>query len=126
MVAPQYRSGSKKRVSRRIPSGKTVVHYKQGKPRKNHCGRCGRALQGTPNANPSEIRKMSHSERIPTRTYAGILCSDCTESLMRYVTRFKAKFGYPEFSDMEINRDLTIEKFLPKGWFSNISKGEIH
>ncbi len=125
MVAPQYRSRSKKRVSRRMPGGKTVLHYKQGKPDKNHCGRCGKPMQGVPNANPSKMRKMSRSERIPTRIYAGILCADCTESLMRYITRSEAKFGYPEFSDMEIQRDLTIEKFLPRGWFSGISKGSV-
>ncbi len=123
MVAPKYRSGSKKRVFRRTPGGRTVVHYKHGKPSKNHCGRCGKPLQGTPSANPLEIRKMRHSERVPTRPYAGVLCSDCTESLMRYVTRFEAKFGYPEFSDLEIERDLTIEKFLPRDWFSGINKG---
>lgn len=123
MVAPKYRSRSKKRISRKTPGGRTVMHYKQKKPSKNHCGRCGRSLQGTPNASPSGIRKMRHSERAPTRAYAGVLCPGCTENLIAYVTRFEVKFKYPEFSDMELGRDLTIEKFLPRGWFSNISKG---
>ena len=123
MVAPKYRSGSKRRISRRTPGGRTVLHYKGGKPGSNHCGRCGKPLQGTPKLNQAEIRKVSHSKRVPERAYAGVLCSDCTESLLRYVTRFEVKFGYPEYSDMELGRDLTIEKFLPKGWFSGISKG---
>ena len=123
MVAPKNRSGSRKRISRRTPGGRTVLHYKKKKSGRALCGRCGKPLQGTPKSNYADIRKMSRSERAPTRAYAGVLCSDCTEGLQRYVTRFEVKFGYPEYADMEVSRDLTIEKFLPKGWFSEISRG---
>ena len=122
MVAPMYRSRSKKRRSIRTPGGKSVIHYKKKKVSKHHCGRCGNALSGVPNAIPSAIGKMSKSERIPERPYAGVLCSDCTEALMRYTTKFEVKFGYPEFADMDFKRDLTIEKFLPRGWWTEISK----
>ena len=122
MVAPMYRSRSKKRRSIRTPGGKSVIHYKKKKVSKHHCGRCGNALSGVPNAIPSVIGKMSKSERIPERPYAGVLCSDCTEKLMRYTTKFEVKFGYPEFADMDFKRDLTIEKFLPRGWWAEISK----
>lgn len=125
MVAPRLRSRSKKRVYRRTPGGKTVIHYKRKKPNKHKCGRCGKPLSGVPNAIPSRIRKMRKSERVPKRPYAGILCSDCTEKLFRYRTRFEVKFNYPEFADMDLRRDLTIEKFLPRGWWDRIKNASI-
>lgn len=124
MVKPMLRSRSKKRVQRRTPGGKIVTHYKKEKPGKQKCGRCGKLLSGVPNAVPLDVRKMSKSERVPTRPYAGVLCPRCTEDLVRYSTRFEVKFNYPEFSEMGLMRDLTIEKFLPRGWFDSISKGK--
>lgn len=122
MVKPMLRSRSKKKVQRRTPGGRTVTHYKKKKPAKQKCGRCGRLLSGVPNTIPSEVRKLSKSERVPTRPYAGVLCAKCVEDLVRYTTRFEVKFNYPEFSGMDLMRDLTIEKFLPRGWFDSISK----
>ena len=122
MVAPRYRSRSKKRKHKTTPSGRQITHYERKKTAKHKCGRCGKALSGTPSDIPSRIRKMTRSQRVPERPYSGILCTTCTESLERYVTKFEVKSNYPDFSDMELKRDLTIEKFLPKGWYQNISK----
>jgi len=122
MVAPRYRSRSKKRKHKTTPGGKQVTHYDRKKPGRNHCGRCGKALSGAPSGIPSKIRGMSRSQRAPKRPYGGVLCTGCVETLERYVTKFEIKFNYPEFNDMELGRDLTIEKFLPKGWYEEMSK----
>ncbi|MEA3255668.1 MAG: 50S ribosomal protein L34e [Candidatus Altiarchaeota archaeon] len=122
MVKPMLRSRSKKKVQRRTPGGKTVTHYKKKKPGKQHCGRCAKILTGVPNTIPSKVRELSKSKRVPTRPYAGVLCAKCVEDLIRYTTRFEVKYGYPEFSEMELRRDLTIEKFLARGWFDSMSK----
>jgi large subunit ribosomal protein L34e len=124
MVSRHLRSRSIKRRSVRVPGGKSVVHYNKEKPKKHSCGRCGKELHGTPNAIPSEIRSMRKTERVPEKPYAGILCGECLEDLMRYKTKFEVKFQYPEFSEMDFNRDLTIEKFLPGGWWKDVSAGK--
>lgn len=121
MVKPMLRSRSKKKVQRRTPGGRTVTHYKQKKTGKRQCGRCNKLLAGVPNTAPSKVRELSKSRRVPTRPYAGVLCAKCVEDLVRYITRFEVKYSYPDFSEMELRRDLTIEKFLPKGWFDSLS-----
>lgn len=124
MVSRHLRSRSIKRRSVRIPGGKSVVHFGKEKPKKHSCGRCGKELHGTPNAIPIKIRNMRKTERVPEKPYAGVLCGECLEDLMRYKTKFEVKFQYPEFSEMDFNRDLTIEKFLPGGWWKDISSGK--
>jgi large subunit ribosomal protein L34e len=122
MVAPMYRSRSKKRRQVRTPGGKTVTHYKRKKPKENHCGRCGKPLQGVPNYIPSEMKELGKSEKVPERPYAGVLCTGCVEKLIRYKTRFEVKSKYPEFKDLDVVRDLTIEKFLPAAWWDGLQK----
>ncbi len=124
MVAPQYRSRSKKRKKVKVPGGATVTHYKKKKPSKHVCGRCGKPLTGVPNKIPSELKKLSKTEKIPKRPYAGVLCTECTDKLFRYRTRFEAKNNYPEYTDLEIRRDLTIERYLPLNWWDNLSNKE--
>ncbi|ODS37392.1 hypothetical protein BEH94_04535 [Candidatus Altiarchaeales archaeon WOR_SM1_SCG] len=124
MVSRQLRSRSKKRRSVRTPGGKAIIHYGKKKPKKHHCGRCRKELTGVPNAVPSKIRKMRKTERIPERPYAGVLCGECMENLMRYKTKYEIKFNYPGFSGMDFSRDLTIEKFLPGGWWQEISSAK--
>lgn len=107
MVRPQFRSRSIKKVKRRTPGGKLVTHFRKEKTGKPKCGRCTKTIMAT--------------ERI----YGGTLCANCVESLLRYVTRFEAKFHYLEYAEMNIQRDLTIERFLPLNWFKDVSSGKI-
>ncbi len=122
MVAPRLRSRSKKRMQVKTPGGETVIRYKRKKPSKHTCGMCKKTLGGTPNAIPSKIGKMTKSQKVPERMYAGVLCNECTEALVRYRTRLEVKYSNEDFKDIEFQRDLTIEKFLPVGWFAAISK----
>jgi len=113
---------TKVKIKVRTPKGKNVFRERKKKPNKAHCGRCKKPLGGVESRIPSEMRKLAKSEKIPTRKYAGVLCANCLEKLLRYKVRFEAKFSNPEFKDLELHRDLTIEKFLPRGWFASISK----
>ena len=124
MTSPRHRSRSVKKRKVRMPGGNTLTHYRKGKPSKHKCGRCGKILPGVPSKNRSDAKKMKKSERIPSRAYAGNLCNECVDSLVRYRTRFEAKFGYPDFSDLELRRDLTLERFLPRGWWQEVSGGK--
>jgi len=122
MVKPMLRSRSRKKVKKRVPGGRTVTHFREGKPKRKVCGRCGKQLSGVPSAVSSVMRNLAKSEKVPTRPYAGVLCPDCVERLVAYATRFEVKHNYPDYSEMELQRDLTIERFLPKGWFDSLSK----
>jgi large subunit ribosomal protein L34e len=59
-------------------SGKLKMHYRERKPSKAVCGRCGKALSGVPRERPADLRKMAKTERRPERVYGGVLCSGCT------------------------------------------------
>lgn len=122
MTAPKNKSRSKKRIKVRTPSGKVVTHFRAKKPAKHACGRCGKQLPGTANKPSSRLAKLSKTEKVPERPYAGVLCTECTEELFRYKTRFEAKARHPEYSEIEFKRDLTLEKFLPSSWWENLNK----
>ena len=105
MVAPSKRSSSVKRVKRRTPGGRTTVLFRGEKAGRPSCGRCGTPV----------LWKAS-------RKYGGVLCPPCLEELLRYVTRMESKAASPEvFSGAEFVRDLTVEKFLPEGWWAAVS-----
>lgn len=122
MVKPMLRSRSKKKVQVKTPGGRTVTHIKEGKPSKKTCGRCGINLAGVPSDLSSIIRNMAKSEKSPSRPYAGVLCPACVDRLVRYTTRFEVRSKTPEYADMELQRDLTIEKYLPKGWYDSVTR----
>ena len=114
-MARQIKSRSRfRRKKVRTPSGKTVIHYVKKKPKKVGCTRCSRKLGGIPREIPSKIKKMTRSERTVSREYGGVLCSRCVIDLERYRTRVE--------EGVIIKRDLTIERFLPLGWYLEVSK----
>jgi len=100
-------------VKRRTPKGRTSIHYLKQKPKKATCARCRASLGGVPRAIPSRLKKMTRSQRRVSRKFGGVLCSKC----VRVVEKYKARLedGYV------IKRDLTIEKYLPKGWYASLS-----
>ena len=75
MVRPSLRSG--KRKIRKTPK----QHYKIISVKKKHnkpvCAECGAILHGTARGSPHEVRKLSKSQRRPSRPYGGYLCSRC-------------------------------------------------
>jgi len=115
MPEPKKRSNSKKKVKKKMPGGDTRTHYKPKKKGLAKCGRCKDILKGA----STRPRKSGKSQRKPARPYAGILCSQCLDSLIRYKTRFEAT-TVEGFEDLDFQRDLTLEKFLPRGWYDNL------
>jgi large subunit ribosomal protein L34e len=122
MVKPMLRTRARKKVQVKTPGGRNVRHTKEGKPSKKTCGRCGINLGGVPSEVSSVMRNMAKSEKVPSRPYAGVLCSACVERLVIYTTRLEVKNKYPEYAEMELQRDLTIEKYLPADWYNSVSK----
>lgn len=86
MVKPMYRSRSYKRISRRTPGGRTVIHYEKRKNTPMRCARCGANLAGVP-IKDSERRSLPKSMKRPERMFGGVLCPRCLKIVLKRVIR---------------------------------------
>ncbi|MBI5229143.1 50S ribosomal protein L34e [Candidatus Micrarchaeota archaeon] len=77
----------KRKVKRKSPSGKAIVFYKRRKPSHAVCALCGSKLGGVPKGRPSEIGKLSLTEKRPERLFGGVLCHACCETVLKEKTR---------------------------------------
>lgn len=73
MPRPRYRSGSLRRVKKKTPGGKSVIHYEKRRKSPYKCAICGAPLFGVP-LDPKQYPKSS---RRPERPYGGYLCAEC-------------------------------------------------
>ncbi len=111
----QIRSRKGMRIlQRRTPTGRTAVHYAKQKPKQGGCARCGKRLAGIPRQIPSVFRKLTRSKRRISREYGGTLCAACVKALEKYRTRLEG--------GVAVKRDLTLEKYLPAGWYQKTVK----
>ncbi|MBI4139583.1 50S ribosomal protein L34e [Candidatus Woesearchaeota archaeon] len=78
----RYKNRTFKRKRITLPGGRRTIHYGRGKTGKAECADCGTTLKGTVRGFPSQIQKMSKTERRPERPYGGVLCSKCTRTRM--------------------------------------------
>ncbi|MCI4435475.1 MAG: 50S ribosomal protein L34e [Ignisphaera sp.] len=86
MVRPMQRSRSLKKVYRRTPGGKTVVHYERRKRTPMRCARCGAILFGVPTTD--ELRRsLPKSSKRPERMFGGFLCARCLREVLKQVVR---------------------------------------
>jgi large subunit ribosomal protein L34e len=125
MVAPHKRTRSKKKVKVRTPGGRKVTRIRAEKPKKPVSAISGKPLSGMSPGTATQMRNKSKSGKTPKRPYAGVLSSGEVDSLIRYVTRMEAKYGSEELKEWDMQRDLVLEKYLPRGWFEKVSNGEI-
>ncbi|RLG55183.1 MAG: 50S ribosomal protein L34e [Candidatus Hydrothermarchaeota archaeon] len=82
MPQPRYRSKAQAKLFVRVPSGRTVVHYRRRLPGKAVCGVCGALLSGVPRARPAAMRKLPKSKKKPNRPYGGNLCPKCSRRMI--------------------------------------------
>jgi large subunit ribosomal protein L34e len=78
MVSGKFKSRTYARVRVRTPGGANVLRHKLRKPAKAHCASCDAVLSGVARERPAGLRKLSKSERVPSRPFAGQLCSKCS------------------------------------------------
>jgi large subunit ribosomal protein L34e len=78
MVSGKFKARTYTRKRVVTPGGKNVLHHALRKPKAAHCATCGIVLAGVAVARPAGIKKLSKSQRVPTRAYAGELCSPCS------------------------------------------------
>ena len=75
MVRKSLRSGKRKLA--KTPSGRFYLKKAAKKPKYHHCATCSRTLPGVNRGTTVEIRRLSKSQRSPSRPYGGQLCSPC-------------------------------------------------
>ena len=85
MVRKSVRTG--KRKLKKTPGGKYYFKRVADKPNYAHCATCDRVLPGVARGTQVEIRRMSKSERSPSRPYGGQLCSPCLKRKLINATR---------------------------------------
>ncbi|MFH1403071.1 MAG: hypothetical protein ABIH11_02245 [Candidatus Altiarchaeota archaeon] len=124
MVKPSRRTKSTKKIKKKSPGGRTVTHYKRKDSGAAKCGRCGRILAGVKAGTSAKVRNTSKSGKAPGKPYSGELCNKCLDDMAKYVTRTGVKYSGKDYSDIEVGRDLTLEKFLPRGWFNSVASGK--
>lgn len=109
MVAPRLRR--LKRVAVRTPGGRTVYHYRKPKTSKHVCALCGKPLHGVPHGlRPSQVRKLSKTERRPERIFGGTLCADCARKVIE--TAFYIKQGLKDENKVDIRMRPYVEVAL--------------
>lgn len=89
MVAPRYRSRSKRRVFIKTPGNVVKIHYRARKPSKAICGKCGDYLNGVPRAMPNKMKNLPKTCKRPERPYGGVLCTKCMRKLFKEAARSK-------------------------------------
>jgi large subunit ribosomal protein L34e len=78
MVSGKFKSRTYTRKRTVTPGGKNVLHHELRKPKKAHCANCGAVLSGVARARPAKLKKLSKSQKVPSRAFAGQLCSPCS------------------------------------------------
>jgi len=83
MVSGNKKSNTFRKVFVKTPGGKTVVHHKRRKPGHAKCAVTGKQLKGVPRDIPANIRKLTRSQRKPSRPFGGNLSSEAMRMVMK-------------------------------------------
>jgi large subunit ribosomal protein L34e len=87
MVAGRFKSRTFRRVFRKTPGGRTVLHHVLRNPSKPKCGKCGDVLKGIAIARPRKFSNMPKSRRTVSRPFGGKLCSKCMRAAIKEKAR---------------------------------------
>ena len=87
MPQPYKRSRTLRRIKVKTPGGRNIVHYLPRQPGKAHCAGCRKPLAGVARARPTQLNKLSKTEKRPERPFGGVLCSSCMRAEIRQRVR---------------------------------------
>ncbi len=76
-----YKSRTLRRVYRKTPSSRVVIHYKKRKPKKARCAGCGALLKGVIRERPYKMQNIPKTRKRPERPYGGCYCSKCMRKI---------------------------------------------
>ncbi len=65
------RSHAMRRLMRKLPGNRTTTHFVRRRPKHAHCPVTGQILHGVPRLRPAQVRKLSKTQRRPSRPYGG-------------------------------------------------------
>ncbi|MBI1969774.1 50S ribosomal protein L34e [Candidatus Woesearchaeota archaeon] len=80
------KSRTMRRVYRRTPGGRLVLHFVKRKAKQPHCSNCGTVLHGMPRVK-SSLRGFPRTKIRPERPYGGNFCSGCMRKHFTQQTR---------------------------------------
>lgn len=87
MPRPSLRTRSRKRETKRLPSGRAGVQYKSEVPGLPRCSRCGNLLGGVSNVSILGTSKLNAGQRRVQRPFGGQLCHRCLVESLRQAAR---------------------------------------
>ncbi|MGQ9641306.1 MAG: 50S ribosomal protein L34e [Candidatus Bathycorpusculaceae bacterium] len=87
MPQPHLRTRSRKGIKKTLPSGKSKMHFKMGKPKALSCFLCKKPIAGIHRLNPAEMRKQERSKRRVWRPYGGQICHNCLKNALKQTAR---------------------------------------
>ncbi|MDI3474197.1 MAG: large subunit ribosomal protein L34e [Candidatus Woesearchaeota archaeon] len=82
-----HKSNSLRTVYKKVPGGALKTHYEARNPSKAHCAICGKPLPGVESKRSAKLKKLSKTEKRPSRPYGGMLCSSCSRKKIIEVAR---------------------------------------
>lgn len=86
MVAGKHKSRSLRRVHKKTPGARNLIHYEKRKPQHAKCS-CGKPLRGILRAIVSKFRNSPRSAKKNNRAYGGNLCSECARKNLKNKAR---------------------------------------
>ena len=105
MVEPRFRTAKARK--KKSPKGKEVRKYKNDKESARICAICSTKLHGV----PRDKKKLAKTEKRPERVFAGVLCANCVQSIIKDKVRLEN--GYLEEKNVSVKR-LKFLKQLKK------------
>lgn len=100
MVRGANKSGARRRVRISTPGG-TKERYEERAPKRARCV-SGRPLPGVASGRKVDIKRLSKTQRRPSRPYAGVLSSPVMRSL------FRQQVGFEISDDVVVSNDLFV------------------
>ena len=105
MPVPKNRSGSVRRIYKRIPTGKTIHYRRVVKGKKHYCALSREVLPGV-----ASKQSTAKSAKRPNRKFGGNLSSSMSSRLIRLSARVND--GSMPFSDVEIRLQPYVKRLL--------------
>ena len=105
MPVPKNRSGSVRRIYKRIPTGKTIHYKRVVKGKKHYCALSREVLPGV-----ASKQSTAKSAKRPKRKFGGSLSSAMSSRVIRIASRVKE--GAMSMNDVEIRLMPYVKRLL--------------
>ncbi len=87
MPQPRFRSRTYRRISKKLPGGKNILHHEKRMPDLPKCAVCKKELKGMPKLRAYKLQKTGISKKRPERAFGGYLCSGCARQQIKKESR---------------------------------------